>query len=313
MRNVLVSMLILAAAAGAQQNRAAPEGANLPAQAIGPSDLIAVSVYDAPEFSRTVRVGADGFIRLPMLKQRLKAEGLYPADLERGIAEALDREQLLVDPYVTVTMAEYHSRPIIVDGAVGNPLTFQAEGPTTLLEAIARAHGLSENAGQEILVTQTKPGPEGKPVSLTHRISVRGLVDNADPALNLVLNGGEEIRVPEASRIYVVGNVRNPNAYKVQGGSEPPSVMGMLALSQGLTSFYGKVAYIYRSDGVGKRSEIAVPLQKIMERKAPDVQLMADDIFYVPDRKGRRMTVSALERVLGFGTAAGTTLIYTAR
>jgi len=50
-----------------------------------------------------------------------------------------------------------------------------------------------------------------------------------------------------------------------------------------------------------------------MERKAPDVQLMANDIFYVTDRKGRRMTVSTLERIMTFGTAAGTTLIYTAR
>ena len=45
----------------------AEEGANLPAQRIGASDLVAVSVYDAPELTRTVRVGADGFIRLPML------------------------------------------------------------------------------------------------------------------------------------------------------------------------------------------------------------------------------------------------------
>jgi transcription antitermination factor NusG len=46
------------------------QGANLPAQPLGANDLIAVSVYDAPELTRNVRVGADGFIRLPMLKQR---------------------------------------------------------------------------------------------------------------------------------------------------------------------------------------------------------------------------------------------------
>jgi polysaccharide export outer membrane protein len=45
--------------------------ANLPAQPIGANDLIAVSVYDAPELTRTVRVSADGFIRLPILKQRV--------------------------------------------------------------------------------------------------------------------------------------------------------------------------------------------------------------------------------------------------
>ena len=40
---------------GQTRPTAAPEtqGANLPAQAIGANDLIAVSVYDAPELTRT--------------------------------------------------------------------------------------------------------------------------------------------------------------------------------------------------------------------------------------------------------------------
>src|SRR5665811_1793056 len=133
-------MSLLVAAASAQQsnpNRAIPipeAGANLPTQSIGANDLIAVRVYDAPELSGTVRVGPDGFIRLPMLKQRIKAEGSYPSDLETAISNALREEQILVDPFVTVTIAEYHSRPISVSGAVKTPLLFQAEGPTTLLE-----------------------------------------------------------------------------------------------------------------------------------------------------------------------------------
>ena len=63
------------------ENRSADESSNLPIQPVGPNDLIAVSVYDSPELSRTVRVGADGLIRLPMLKERIKASGLYPAEL----------------------------------------------------------------------------------------------------------------------------------------------------------------------------------------------------------------------------------------
>ncbi len=112
-------------------------GANLPAQAVGPNDLIAVAVYAAPELSHAIRVGADGWIRLPMLKQRVKAEGLYPAGLETAIAEAIKNEHILVDPWVTVTIAEYHSRPISVAGAVRKPVVFQASTPVTLLEAIA--------------------------------------------------------------------------------------------------------------------------------------------------------------------------------
>src|SRR5215813_9539485 len=71
--------------------------ANLPVQKVGANDLISVAVYDAPELTRTVRVSADGFIRLPMLKQRIQAEGLMPTDLEIRIAAALKTEKLIVD------------------------------------------------------------------------------------------------------------------------------------------------------------------------------------------------------------------------
>src|ERR1039457_3973684 len=179
---------LLPIVSGQTRPLAAPEtqGANLPAQAIGANDLIAVSVYDAPELTRTVRVSADGFIRLPMLKQRVKAQGLMPGDLESAIAKALQDEQIIVDPFVTVTVAEYNSHPISVAGAVKLPLTFQATGPVTLLEAITRASGLSPEAGAEILVTRTQPGPDGTASALVQRILVKGLIDAADPALNIV-------------------------------------------------------------------------------------------------------------------------------
>jgi polysaccharide export outer membrane protein len=283
--------------------------ANLPAQPIGANDLIAVSVYAAPELTRTVRVGADGFIRLPMLKQRVKAQGLMPGELESAIAKALQDEQIIVDPFVTVTVSEYNSHPISVAGAVKQPLTFQATGPVTLLEAITRAGGLSPEAGPEILVTRTQPGADGGPTALVQRILVKGLINAADPALNIVLTGGEEIRVPESGKVYVIGNVKMPGAYPVGDGTES-TVLKMLALSQGLTSYASKEAYIYRREGNGSKNEIPIPLTKIMERKAPDTPLLANDILYVPDNKGLRMTLGTLDKLTILGAAAGAAAVY---
>src|SRR5581483_11460025 len=140
------AFLILAAAwiGAAQESRQlAPlidaNTANLPAQRIGANDLIAITVYGSPELTRTLRVGAEGQVRLPMLKQSIRAAGRMPAELEAVIAAALQSEQLLVDPLVTITVVEYKSRPISVMGAVRKPLTFQATGELTLLEALARA------------------------------------------------------------------------------------------------------------------------------------------------------------------------------
>jgi len=292
-----------------QAPRVIPElGANLPAQPVGPNDLLAICVYDAPELSRTVRVGSDGYIRLPMMQRRIMAQGLLPSALETAIGSALREEQILIDPFVTVTIAEYHSRPISVAGAVKQPVVFQAEGPTTLLEAIARAQGLREDAGREILVSQSQPGPDGQPITMTRRILVRSLIDDADPTLNLKLTGGEEIRVPEVGRIYVVGNVKKPGAFPVQDGSDT-TVLQMLALAEGLAPYSTKEAYIYRREAAGTKNEIPVPLDKIMQRKSPDVPLTANDILYIPDNKGKRIGIKALEAIVGLGGAATTALI----
>lgn len=305
-----LSTLLMALAPCAAQMHPLPDpNANLPAQRIGANDLVAVSVYDAPELTRTVRVGADGMMRLPMLKRRIKAEGLMPGELETAISAALVAEQLMVDPFVTVTIAEYNSRPISVAGAVKQPLTFQASGPVTLLEAITKAGGLAPEAGAEILVSRAQSGADGTVTSLVQRILVKGLIDAADPALNISLIGGEEIRVPESGKVYVIGNVKKPGAFTVQDGVES-TVLKMLALSEGLMPYAAKDAYIYRREANGSKNEIQVPLSKIMERKAPDAVLLANDILYVPDNKGRRLTLGALEKVLILGAGASTALIY---
>src|SRR5258708_25404579 len=183
--------------------------ANLPSQELGVDDLVAVSVYDSPELTRSVRVEADGTIHLPLLQQGVKAAGVLPRQLEAGIADALKAEQILVDPVVKVTVVEYHSRPISVMGAVHKPLTFQAVGTVTLLDALARAEGLTNDAGTEILISRAHPSSDRDvTATLVERIPVKKLMKDADPAVNFALHGGEEIRVPEAGHSFVVGNAR---------------------------------------------------------------------------------------------------------
>lgn len=273
---------------------------NLPGQKIGPNDLIAISVYDAPELTRSIRVSGDGSIRLPMLKERLRAQDLLPVELETLIASALQEEGILVDPIVIVTVAEYHSRPINVMGSVKKPLTFQATGNVTLLEALGKAEGLASDAGPEILLSRANPTNPSAP--LVERIAVRELIDQARPDLNFQLFGGEEIRVPEARKIYVAGNVKKPGAIPVRDGS-PITVLKALGISEGLVPYYKKTAYILRPDDMGTKQEIPVELNQILARKSEDLALRAEDILYIPDDNKRRVTMNIIEKAAGFSTA----------
>jgi polysaccharide export outer membrane protein len=279
-------------------------GANLPARPIGPDDLVAVSVYGSPELTRNVRVSGDGTIRLPMLPRPIEVAGLMPAAVEAKIVEALTVAQILVDPAVTVVIAEYHSRPISVAGAVRRPLTFQVTQKTTLLEALTRAEGLNADAGTEILVTRA---------NVVERIAVKDLMEGSDPALNLTLEGGEVVRVPEMGRIFVVGNVRKPGAFRLEdeGGM---TVLKALALAEGLSPFSAKEAYIYRrtdSNPALAAQELPVGLRQLMDRKTADVALGPNDILYIPDSRRARNTANVIEKMVSFaaGTASGALIL----
>jgi polysaccharide export outer membrane protein len=87
--------------------------------------------------------------------------------------------------------------------------------------------------------------------------------------------------------------------------------MKALALSGGLDTFPSHSAYIYRVEGgSGGRNEIPVDLKKIMDRKSPDVPLLANDILYVPDASGVRASLKVLETVVVVGAGIGGAAIY---
>ena len=316
-RALALAILFVCAVSSVAQTRVAATsetaGANLPAQRIGANDLVAVSVYDAPELTRTVRVGADGFVRLPMLKQRVKAEGLMPGELETAIAAALQSEQLIVDPVCDGDGSRIQQPSHLG----GRRRQAAAHFPGYRPGYFARSHharGRLEPGSRARDSGHPRPSRRercsGTPWCSAYL--VKGLIDAADPALNIKLNGGEEIRVPESGKVYVIGNVKTPGAFPVGDGTES-TVLKMLALSQGLMPYASKEAYIYRREGNGNKNEIPIPLDKIMERKAPDVPLVANDILYVPDNKGRRLTLGALEKILIFGSGAAAAAIYTLR
>ncbi|MDP9054850.1 MAG: polysaccharide biosynthesis/export family protein [Acidobacteriota bacterium] len=292
-----------ASAAAADMN----PGSNLPLQRVGPEDLLNVQVYDSPELTHTVRISAEGTIRMPMLSQPIRVQGLMPSDIELLIQDALVRDKLLVSPYVVVNIVEYHSRPISVSGAVRTPTIFQAIGSVSLLDALARAGGLApDQAGGEIIVT--KPNGDTGTQSV-QRIPVKALFAAMDPTLNLKLTGGEEIRVPDVGKFIVAGSVTSPGPYPILDGNQN-TVVTAIAQAKGTVQYYSHRAFIYRPDDKGTLHEIPVDLGGILGRKKPDVTLYAHDILYVPDSSGRRITQTTINSLTGVGASAATAMVY---
>jgi len=124
---------------------------------IGNGDMLAIEVFDVKELSRDVRVSQTGSIGIPLVPVRLHVSGLTETQAEQKIAEVLEANGLVSHPEVSVTVKERKSKPITVVGAVSHPVVYQADRQVTLLEVLAEAGGLANDAGAEVIITRAVP------------------------------------------------------------------------------------------------------------------------------------------------------------
>jgi polysaccharide biosynthesis/export protein len=116
---------------------------------IGSQDLLEVNVFDAPELNRSLRVSANGEISLPLVGA-IQATGLTAREVENSLESKL--RIYMNDPHVGVLVTGVESHPVSVLGAVNQPGVFQIRGPKTLLEMLSMAQGLTDEAGDQVLV-----------------------------------------------------------------------------------------------------------------------------------------------------------------
>lgn len=295
---------------------------------IGAEDLLDISVFEAPELNRSLRVSASGEISLPLLGA-VQAAGLTPRELEFVLQE-LFRRTYLNDPHVGVFVREMQSHPVSVFGAVKKPGVFQIRGTKTLLEMLSMAEGLAEDAGDTVLVMrgaglrglaeQNDPHPAPDPPDAsqagqapgetalsrkepaggdTSEINLKNLLESGDARYNIPIYPGDIIKVTRAGVVYVVGEVNKPGGFVLKS-NENISVLQAVALGEGLTRTAAKSqARIIRTDErSGARTEIALDLGKILAGKAPDPLLRPKDIVFVPNSAARSALFRGLEVAL---------------
>jgi polysaccharide export outer membrane protein len=281
---------------------------------IGPEDLLEITVYEAPDLDRSVRVSEDGMISLPLLGS-FQAAGLTPAELESAIQDLLRRNEIMKDPQVGVLVRELQSRPVSVFGAVKRPGVFQIRRPRSLLEILSLAEGLAPDAGNSVIVMRAKNLPRTvAPASLNEdtldsklpdeslAIDIRALLESGDPESNVTIYPGDAVKVARAGVVYVVGQVNRPGGF-VLANNKNISLLQALALAEGFTRVAKKSkGVIIRTAEDGSRSEIPVDLVKMLKGQAPDPYLQADDIVFVPGSGAKAAvlrTADALTRVVG--------------
>jgi polysaccharide export outer membrane protein len=143
----------------------------------------------------------------------------------------------------------------------------------------------------------------------TLAINLRHLLNSRDPGFNVPIYAGDIVKVTRAGIVYVVGAVKKPGGFTVKG-NEQMSLLKAIALAEGLssTSSKGHTRIIRTDEGSGKRSEIPVELGKILDGKAPDMNLQAADIVFVPNSTGKTVLFRSTDAIIN--TASGVAIFH---
>lgn len=124
---------------------------------IGSQDVLDISVFKAPDLSKTVQVAESGSINLPLVGE-VGAAGKTASGLERDL-EAKLGAKYLKSPQVTIFIREYNSQRVTLEGAVKTPGVYPIRGQNTLLQSIATAGGLDrEKSSNNAVVFRTING-----------------------------------------------------------------------------------------------------------------------------------------------------------
>jgi polysaccharide export outer membrane protein len=203
---------------------------------LGPDDVVAISVWMHPELERRVAVSSDGTIAFPPLGD-VKAAGLTAKEVSDRLADRLSA-YLRQTVSVTVTVSQFLSHSVYVQGAVATPGRFGFEAIPGLVDVINTAGGGVPGADLARVEIVRKEGDARRVIIADVASALREGGVQALPQLK----PGDTIIVRSLAGAFgavpgdaaaVVGEVAKPGLYSVSGGM---NLWMLLAQAGGLTA-----------------------------------------------------------------------------
>jgi polysaccharide export outer membrane protein len=255
---------------------------------LGSGDLIAVRVFQEPDYQATVRVDLEGNVLLPFIGS-VNVRGLTVRAAQALIADRLRTGQFYKDPEVTVQVIDTVNGSVIVTGEVRG--TVPVATGRSLREVLLIAGGLPANASHTVKIV--RPG-------LAEPIVVNLGTDLASStAADIPVLPHDIIQITRASVVYVLGAFARQGAVPLDQSS-PLTLLQLAALSGGI-NFEGQYNDLRLIRTVGsERKLVEVDLKKVREGKAPDPVLQPNDIVFLPTN-----SMKALLKGLGTGGVIG--------
>jgi polysaccharide export outer membrane protein len=157
---------------------------------VGPGDVFVMHIVGEDKLPTEYTVAPDGSVDVPYI-ERIMVDGLEPQQISALVRKQLEAEGILVQPSVIVSIKAFNSKRITVAGEVKEDGDFAFEPGMTLINAIAKAGGMTSlsNSWQVVLVRKTKKGPKKVIVDYD------AISNNEIP--DVPLQAGDRITVPQ--------------------------------------------------------------------------------------------------------------------
>jgi polysaccharide export outer membrane protein len=257
-------------------------------------DLIEISVYNVPELATKSRINTDGNVYLPLIDY-VHLAGLSSEEAEATIQKRLADGGFVKNPHVSLQVQESISQGASVIGEVARPGIYPVVGERRLFDLLSAAGGLTERAGARLTVTHRDASERPTILALS-----RNLADT--PQSNVGIQPGDTIIVSKADLVYVVGDVGRPSGFLMNTGGLTVLEAIALAGGTGKTANMGG-ARIIRKTSTGM-TETPLHLKQILEAKAPDLPMQANDILFVPTSARKAIAGRTVEAAIQAATAA---------
>ncbi len=260
-------------------------GALAPAEedVIGSRDVLKVTGCGQYDLSKEYPVDPDGYAAIPLVG-RVMAAGLTPTAFAAALRTALEKDYL-VNPQVLVSVKEFQSQKVHVNGEADKPGVYYLQGPTTVRDVLSRAGGLSKTAGTQVLLVR---GDDGKGATgqagapTTRRLDVARVM-SGDTSENVAVMDGDSIVIPKGNTFFVFGEVKKPGAYPLD---KETNILEGITLAGGFTdkASPGRVRVI-RSTAAGGQEVISVDMNDVIKRGQRDraISLRENDVVVVPE------------------------------
>jgi polysaccharide export outer membrane protein len=130
---------------------------------LGVGDTIDISVYRNDDLKKTFKIDPSGVMIFPLIGD-VRVAGKSVTGLRDEMKEKLSR--YLVDPQISISVSSVQSQKIIVLGEVKSPGIFSLDSNLSVLDSIAKAGGLTDNAKTQNIVLMRKATRQPEIVSL---------------------------------------------------------------------------------------------------------------------------------------------------